>query len=99
MQAAAMNPMCIRRDQIPAEAIEKEKAILIEQGKQEGKPEKVLENIVKGRLEKYYQEVCLEEQVFVKDGSKTIKDRLADLTKKLGKPVQIQSFERFRLGE
>ncbi|KAB2880161.1 elongation factor Ts [bacterium] len=99
MQAAAMSPTCINRTEIPQDVIEKEMAILREQGKTEGKPEKVMESIIKGRMEKFYQEVCLNEQVFVKDSSKTIKELVAEFSKKLGKPVVIHKFERFRLGE
>lgn len=99
MQAAAMSPTCVNRTEIPQDVIEKEMAILREQGKTEGKPEKVMENIIKGRMEKFYQEVCLNEQIFVKDSSKTIKELVADFSKKLGKPVVIHKFERFRLGE
>jgi elongation factor Ts len=99
MQTAAMSPAYINRTEIPTQVIDKEMEILREQGKNEGKPEKVLENIIKGRLEKYYQEVCLNEQIFVKDGSKTVKELVQELSKKLNKPVAIHRFERFRLGE
>ena len=99
MQAAAMNPAYVNRTEVPQDVIEKEMAILREQGKTEGKPEKVMENIIKGRMEKFYQEVCLNEQIFVKDSAKTIKELVADYSKKLGKPVTIHKFERFRLGE
>ncbi len=98
MQTAAMNPTYVYRAQVSTELLEKESAILREQAKNEGKPEKVLENIIKGRLEKYFQEVCLTEQTFVKDSAKTVKDLIADLSKKLGKPVVIERFERFRIG-
>ena len=99
MQAAAMNPAYVNRTEVPQDVIAKEMAILREQGKTEGKPEKVMENIIKGRMEKFYQEVCLNEQIFVKDSAKTIKELVADYSKKLGKPVTIHKFERFRLGE
>ncbi len=99
MQAAAMNPAYLNRSEVPQDVIEKEMSILREQGKTEGKPEKVMENIIKGRMEKFYQEVCLNEQIFVKDSSKTIKELVAEFSKKLGKPVTIHKFERFRLGE
>jgi elongation factor Ts len=99
MQAAAMNPAYVNRTEVPQDVIEKEMAILREQGKTEGKPEKVMENIIKGRMDKFYQEVCLNEQIFVKDSAKTIKELVAEFSKKLGKPVTIHKFERFRLGE
>ncbi|MBX7150735.1 translation elongation factor Ts [bacterium] len=99
MQTAAMSPMYVNRTEVPQELLEKEMAILREQGKNEGKPEKVLENIIKGRLEKYLQEICLVEQIFVKDSSKTIKELVNDFGKKIGKKVAVQKFERFRLGD
>lgn len=103
MQTAAMNPTYIHREEVPADVVEKESAILREQLKNDpknaNKPDNVLTNIIKGRLDKFYQEVCLVDQAFVKDPNKMIKDLVADLSKKLGKPVTIRRFERFRLGE
>lgn len=99
MQTAAMSPLYVNRNEVPQDLLEKEMAILREQGKNEGKPEKVLENIIKGRLEKYLQEICLVEQIFVKDSSKTIKELVNDFGKKIGKKVAVQKFERFRLGD
>ncbi len=99
MQTAAMSPTYVNRTEVPPQVVEKEMEILREQSKNEGKAEKVLENIVKGRLEKYFQEVCLSEQIFVKDGSKTVKELVLELSKKINQPVAIQRFERFRLGE
>lgn len=99
MQTAAMNPTYVNRTEVPQEAIEKESAILREQAKNEGKPEKVLENIIKGRLDKFYQEVCLMDQLFVKDSAKSIKELVNDFSKKLNKKVVVQRFERYRLGD
>jgi len=99
MQVAAMNPGYINRTEVPGDVIEKEMAILREQGKNEGKPEKVLENIIKGRMEKFYQEVCLMEQIFVKDSGKSIKELIGDFSKKIGKKAAIHRFERYRLGD
>ncbi len=99
MQTAAMSPSFIQRSEIPREVIEKEMNILREQGKAEGKPEKVLENVIKGRLEKYYQEVCLMEQIFVKDSSKSIKELVNEFSRKLDRKLVVQRFERYRLGE
>lgn len=99
MQTAAMNPSYIARTDVAQDAIEKEAAILREQAKNEGKSEKVLENIIKGRLEKFYQEVCLMEQIFVKDSAKSIKELVNEFGKKLNKKVVVQRFERYRLGD
>ena len=94
-----MNPSFVKREEVPADVIEKESAILREQTLAEGKPEKIVDNIVKGRLEKYYQEICLLEQTFVKDNAKSIKDLMAAFSKKAGKAVTVERFERYRLGE
>jgi elongation factor Ts len=99
MQTAAMNPGYVRKEDVPQDVIQKESAILREQTLAEGKPEKIVDNIVKGRLEKFYQEVCLLEQTFVKDNAKTVKDLINAFGKKVGKPVTVERFERYRLGE
>lgn len=99
MQTAAMNPSYVRKEEVPQDVIQKEAAILREQTLAEGKPEKIVDSIVKGRLEKFYQEVCLLEQTFVKDNAKTVKDLVSAFSKKVGKPVTVERFERYRLGE
>ncbi len=99
MQIAAMNPVAIKREEISSDTLSKEIEIFKEQARNEGKPEKILDQIVKGRIDKYYQEACLLEQAFVKDQSKTINDVVNDFSKKAGKPVTIQRFERYRLGD
>jgi len=99
MQVAAMNPSVISRDQVEKSTIEHELEIYRTQAKNEGKKEQVIERIAAGRLEKFYQEVCLLEQTFIKDPGKTIKDVLQDAEKLMGKPVSIRSFVRFHLGE
>lgn len=99
MQIAAMNPVAIRREEIPSDTLAKEIEIYKEQARNEGKPEKILDQIVKGRMDKYYQEVCLLEQAFVKDNTKTIQDVLSEYSKKSGQPVSVKQFERFRLGD
>ncbi|BDV00316.1 elongation factor Ts [Thermodesulfomicrobium sp. WS] len=91
MQVAAANPLCVTPDQVPAEALEQERAIYLNQAKQEGKPEAIAEKIVEGRMRKYYQEVCLVEQPFIKDDKKTVKDIL-------GKGVQVDRFVRIAVG-
>jgi len=91
MQIAAANPICVSPEQIPAEALAQEKEIFLNQAKEEGKPAQIAEKIVEGRIRKYYQEVCLCEQVFIKDDKKTIKDLL-------GKNAEIVRFFRFAVG-
>lgn len=99
MQIAAANPLVINREELPSELLEKEKEIYRTQALNEGKPEKIIEKIVDGRVEKYYQEVVLMEQAFVKDMDKTIKDILTAAIAKIGENIQIKRFTRYRLGE
>ncbi len=99
MQVAAMNPSCVSRDQVAKDAIDRELDIYRTQAKNEGKKDQIVERIASGRLEKYYQEVCLLDQTFIKDPGKTIKDVLADQSKASGKTVAIRGFVRFHLGE
>ena len=98
MHIAASQPLAVDRESIPAEAVEKEKAIFLEQAKNEGKPENIAEKIVEGRLEKYYQENCLLEQVFVKNPDLTIDELITELTAKIGEKISVRRFERFVLG-
>jgi len=99
MQIAAMNPMVITRDQLEKTVIEREMEIYRTQAKNEGKPAQIVEKIATGRLEKFYQEVCLMEQIFIKDSGKTIKEYLNETSAKAGKPVTVKKFVRFHLGE
>ncbi|MBD05435.1 MAG: elongation factor Ts [Gemmatimonadetes bacterium] len=99
MHIAAEQPVAVGREELDAAAVEKEKEIYLEQAKNEGKPENIAEKIVQGRLEKYYQEVCLLEQTFVKDPDKTIDQMLTDLTAKIGEKLTIRRFSCFRLGD
>jgi elongation factor Ts len=99
MQIAAMNPMVITRDQVDKTVIEREMEIYRTQAKNEGKPAQIVDKIAAGRLEKFYQEVCLMEQIFIKDSGKTIKEFLLETSTKAGKPVAVKRFIRFHLGE
>jgi elongation factor Ts len=99
MQIAASNPQYVSIDQVPQEAIAKERGILEEQARQSGRPENVIARIVDGRLQKYYQEVCLLEQPFVKDTDQTVNDVLRDYIAKLGENISIARFARFVLGD
>ncbi len=99
MQIAAMNPQYISSDQIPAQVIEKEKEIYREQMKDSNKPENVLEKIIEGKLNKFYTEICLLDQKFFKDDSKTIESLIAEKIHKLGENITVKRFVRYMVGE
>jgi elongation factor Ts len=99
MQIAASNPFFVRREEVPPETLEREREIYRIQAREAGKPEKVMDKIVEGKLEKFYGEVCLMEQVFVKDTDITIQDLLNGLIGKLGEKIEIRRFSRFQVGE
>lgn len=96
LQIAAANPLYINKESIPAETLSKEKEILSAQIT--GKPPSVVEKILQGKLEKYYEEVCLLEQLFIKDPQKRIRDYLAEITAKLGEKILVRRFVRYQLG-
>jgi len=97
--AADPSPVAVDRDGVSQELIEREKNLFRRQAEQEGKPDKVIEKIVEGRIKKYYGEVCLLEQSFVKDPDKSLKQLLEEVGGQLASPVAISSFVRFKLGE
>jgi len=99
MQIAAAKPEYIRREDVPAHVIEKEKEILKAQALNEGKPEKVIERMVEGRLEKFYKEVCLLEQPWIRDPEKTIQQLLTEKIATIGENINIRRFARFERGE
>lgn len=99
MQVAATNPRCVRREEISAEDFEREKVIYRQQALESGKPEKVVDMIVQGKMEKFYSEVCLLEQAFVKDPDKKIVDVVNDAIARLGENIQVRRFARYHLGE
>ncbi|WP_271628572.1 translation elongation factor Ts [Caldicellulosiruptor sp. DIB 104C] len=99
MQIAAANPKYVSREEIPQEVIEKEKAILRQQALNEGKPENVVDRIIEGRLEKFFEEVCLLEQPWIKNPDMKIKDLLAEKIAKIGENIVIRRFARFERGE
>jgi len=99
MHIAACNPLYIKRSDVPQEVIEKEREIYLAQLKDKNKPQKILDKIVEGKLEKFFSEFCLTEQPFVKDPEKTVEDVLKDNIFKLGENIVIKRFVRFRLGE
>jgi elongation factor Ts len=99
MHIAAAAPLVVNREDVDAEMLEREKNIYRDQALSEGKPEHIVDRIVDGRMEKYYQEVVLMEQAFVKDPDKTIQDLHSDLVAKCGENITIRRFARFVLGE
>ena len=99
MHIAATNPSYLKREEVPTAELEHEQAVLAEQARNEGKPEKIIEKMVAGRIEKYYKEVCLMEQPFVKDPDKTISDLITESIAKIGENISIRRFTRYRLGE
>ncbi|MEA3423823.1 MAG: translation elongation factor Ts [Bacillota bacterium] len=98
MQIAASNPMYVRIEDIPEETIEKEKEILRTQALNEGKPEKIIDKMVEGRISKFYKEICLLEQPFVKNPDITIGELLTEKIAKIGENLSIRRFTRYELG-
>ncbi|SCG83418.1 Elongation factor Ts EF-Ts [Proteiniborus sp. DW1] len=99
MQVAAANPKYVSVDEVPQSEIEKEREILKQQALNEGKPEHIAEKMVEGRIEKYYKEVCLLEQPFIKDSDVIVKDLLAEKIAKIGENIKIRRFVRYQVGE
>lgn len=99
MQVAAANPQYVRREEVPGDLLEKERAILLAQVKGSGKPEKVIEQIVQGRLAKFFGEVCLLEQPFIKMPEVKVEDRIKEVIAKVGENVVVRRFCRYQLGE
>ncbi|TJX16208.1 translation elongation factor Ts [Tissierella creatinini] len=99
MQVAAANPKYVSREEVPEDELAHEREILIAQAINEGKPENIAAKIVEGRLEKFYERICLLDQAFIKDPDKKIKDLLADKVAKIGENIKIRRFARFEVGE
>ena len=99
MQIAAAKPTYVRASEVPADVIDKEKEILRAQALNEGKPEKIVDRMVEGRVKKYYQENCLLDQAFVKDPSKTIEQYMKEVSSVIGEKLDIRRFARFEMGE
>ncbi|HOR85131.1 MAG TPA: translation elongation factor Ts [Bacillota bacterium] len=99
MQVAASNPLYVKREDVDLHLIEKEKEIYRAQALNEGKPEKIIERMVEGRIEKYYKEICLLEQPFIKDTERTVNDILSSMIAKIGENISIRRFARFERGE
>ncbi len=99
MQIAASNPLYLEREKVPTEVLEKEKQILRTQAVESGKPEKVVDRIVDGRMEKFFSEVCLLDQPFIKDPDRTVRDVLNASISKIGENITIRRFARYQVGE
>jgi elongation factor Ts len=99
MQVAAACPVCVSPEDVPADLLEKEKAIFFNQAREEGKPENIAAKIVEGRVKKYYKEACLLEQPFIKDDSVSIQDLINNAIAVLGENIQVGRFVRMVLGE
>ncbi|ERT58401.1 translation elongation factor Ts [Megasphaera vaginalis (ex Srinivasan et al. 2021)] len=99
MQIAAANPSYLKRDEVPAEVLEHEKEVLRQQALNEGKPEKIVEKMIVGRIEKYYKENCLLDQEFIKDPDKTVTQIINENIAKIGEKIDVRRFTRYALGE
>lgn len=99
IQIAASNPIAIDRERIPEEILGKEREIYATQAKESGKPDKVIEKIVEGKLKKFYEEACLLEQPFVKNPDISVQDLLNEIVAKTGEHIVIRRFVRYQLGE
>jgi elongation factor Ts len=99
MQIAAANPLCLRREDVPSEVLEAEKEIFRKQALDEGKPDHIADKIVEGRLNKYYSEVCLYEQPFIKDSDVSVEDLLKSRIATIKENITIRRFSRFEVGQ
>ena len=99
MQIAAMNPTCVRREDMDVAKVEAERGVLRAKALEEGKPEKIVDRIVDGQIAKFYSENCLLEQKFIKDDKKTIEQVQQELVAKIGENIRIRRFVRYELGE
>ncbi|SFR01649.1 translation elongation factor Ts [Desulfoscipio geothermicus] len=99
MQVAAARPEYVSREEVPEHVVAKERDILAAQAANEGKPEKIIQKMVEGRLEKFYKEICLLEQPFIKDTDKTVKQLVTEKIAKIGENISIRRFVRYELGE
>lgn len=99
MQIAASKPEYVRREEVPSEIIEKEKEILRIQALNEGKPEKIVDKIVEGRIEKYYKDMCLMDQPYIKDTDLSVNDMTIQLIQKIGEKISVRRFARYEMGE
>lgn len=99
MQIAASSPEYVSKDEVSQEALDHEREVLRNQALNEGKPEKIVDKMVEGRIEKYYKEVCLLEQPFIKDTDKTVSQLIAEKIAKIGENISVRRFARYQVGE
>jgi elongation factor Ts len=99
MQVAAMNPSYLAREDIPQEVVDKERSILVAQAREEGKPDKILDKVVEGRLEKFFEQACLLEQPYMRDGSKTVQALVNESIAQMGENIMVRRFVRFETGQ
>ncbi|MDO4540318.1 MAG: translation elongation factor Ts [Syntrophomonadaceae bacterium] len=99
MQIAAANPEYVKREDVPEAVVEHEKAVLKAQALEEGKPEKIIDKMVEGRVEKYYKENCLLEQAFIKDPDKNVQQLILEMVATIGENISVRRFARFEVGE
>ncbi len=99
MQVAASNPKYVSREEVPEEEVAREREVLVQQALNEGKPEAIANKMVEGRIEKFYEQICLLDQNFIKDPSLKVKDLLASKISKIGENLKIRRFARFEVGE
>jgi elongation factor Ts len=98
MHIAASNPVAIQRDDVPAELLDREKEIYVNQALDSGKPQQIVDKIVAGKIEKYLAEICLLEQKYVKNPDLSVQDLLNELVAKMGENISIKQFSRFQIG-
>jgi elongation factor Ts len=99
MQIAAASPHYVKREEVPGDEIAKEREIYYRQALESGKPEKVIEKIVEGKMERFYSEVCLLEQAFIKDPDRKVRDIINDAVTRMGEKIEVRRFARYHLGE
>lgn len=99
MQIAAASPEYVSREEVPADVIEREKEVVRAQALNEGKPEAIVEKMLTGRIEKFYKQICLLEQPFIKDDEKTVQQLVTEKISKIGENISVRRFARFQVGE
>src|SRR4029434_9921198 len=99
MQIAAASPHYVKREEVPGDEMAKEREIYYRQAVESGKPEKVIEKIVEGKMERFYSEVCLLEQAFIKDPDRKVSDIINDAITRMGEKIEVRRFARYHLGE
>ena len=99
LHVAALSPQYVRREDVPADIVEKEKAIYAAQARESGKPEQVIQKMIDGKLEKFFKEVCLLEQPFVKNPDQSVEKLIVESVARLGENITVRRFARFKVGE